>query len=293
VICFSGIDLSEQPNFRKNATDAVHRYNMGTKKWYTFEQHDPGTVPVGELAKTLPNEVYPHHNLTSNPPPHGLPNGACGGYVVGDYLYVTAKDNSALIQYDLAEVRKNPEAGPPQSRFIFNRSGPKDDPFIQTKKHGNMYVEGTCGVTAHDGYMYVAFRTTSQIVRFPIDGKGDVVRPIVADYLAQFDPYDPTGAYGKPANIYDIRVNSKGELFVSANSRGTIWKIPTDGKAVFNAKKGTSEKPYINLREETDFASSTCGNFCFDPDGNLYICAGNKELKEGDICGVIYRVPPR
>jgi hypothetical protein len=296
VICFSGIDLLDKPFFRKNATCAVHRYNLQTRKWYAFEAHDPTRVPVEQLAVWVPNDTYPHHDPAQNKPPHGMANGPCGGWIVGKYLYVAAKDNSALVQYDLTETRRNPEAPPPPGRYVFRRSGPQDDPFLETKGHGNMYVEGTCAVAAHAGWMYVAFRTTSQIVRFPITADGDVVRPIVAEYLAQFDAYEYAGnEYTKSADIFDMRINSRGDCFVSCNGQGTLWRIPAadQGKRVLNARKGTEENPYVNLRELTDHDKSTCGNFCFDPEDNVYICTGNEDTPEDNLRGAIYRVPAR
>jgi hypothetical protein len=294
VICFSGIDLEHNPRFRKNATDAIHRYNLKTGKWYPFEVHDHTKVPVSELGKTVANDTYPHHDPKTNKPPHGLANGPCGGWIVGKYLYITAKENSALIQYDLEEIRRNPEAGPPNGRYIFHRSSPKDDVFIQTKTHGNMYVEGPGAVTTYGDYMYVAFRTTCQVMRFPITKDGDVVRPIVADYLAQFDPYELQGeTYTTTPDFFDLRADSTGRIFISCNQYGALWEIPTNSAQFLDARKGTTAKPYVNLREITGHARSTCGNFTFDPDDNLYICAGNKELPDSLIRGVVYRVPRR
>lgn len=292
VVCFAGIDLaSDKPTFRKNATDAVHRYNLGTKKWYVVEAHDESSVPVGQLGQFIPNDTYPHSYPVKAGPPNGLPNGACGGTIAGRYLYVTAKDNTALIQYDLDGIRRNPEAGPPKGRYVFYRASPKDDVFLQTRNHGNMYVEGTCGAIAHGGYLYLTFRTTSQLVRIPIDRNGDVVRPVVAEYLAQFDPYDNV-QYGGAADIFDVAVNSKGEFFVSCNAQGTCWRVRPDPSKVMDCKKGTKETPYINLRKLTDHEKSTCGNLIFDPQDNLFITTGNKDAKEGKVRGTVYRVPP-
>jgi len=292
VLAYSGIDLKDAPAFRKNASDAIHRFNFDTKRWYPFEAHDPSVVPESELGLFVPNDTYPHSDPAKTPPPHGLANGPCGASIVGDFLYVTAKENSALIQYPLAEVRRNPDAGPPRGNYIFRREGPQGDIFLQTKGHGNMYVEGPGAVVAHDGYMYVAFRTTSQVMRFPVTKNGDVVKPIVAEYLAQFDAYQKEGeGYTRSADFFDLRVNHLGEVFISCNAQGTIWKIPTDGSALLDARKGTTEKPYVNLNQLTDHEKSSAGNFCFDPQGNMYICTDNKDAENGKIRGVIYRVP--
>jgi hypothetical protein len=291
VVCFAGIDLaSDKPTFRKNATDAVHRYSLTTRKWYVVEAHDEKKVSPEQLGQFLPNDTFPHHDIARNQPPHGFPNGACGGTIVGNYMYVAAKDNSALIQYDLAEIRKSPDAGPPNGRYIFRRSGPKDDVFLEMKGHGNMYVEGTCGAIAHGGYLYVTFRTTSQLIRIPIDRNGDVIRPIVGEYLAQFDPYDNV-MYGGSADIFDVAVNSKGEIFVSCNAQGTVWRVRPDPSRVMDCTKGTKEKPYVNLRKLTDHEKSTAGNMIFDAQDNLFITTGNKDVKEGKVRGTVYRIP--
>jgi hypothetical protein len=293
VVCFAGIDLaSKSPTFRKNATDAVHRFNLTTRKWYVVEAHDETKVPAEDQGQWIPNDTFPHHDITKSKPPHGLVNGACGGTIVGKYLYITAKDNTALAQYDLDEIRRSPDAGPPKARYIFYRSGPKDDVFIQTRKHGNMYVEGTCGALAHAGHLYLTFRTTSQLIRVPIDKNGDVIRPVVAEYLAQFDPYDNV-QYGGSADIFDIAVNSKGEIFVSCNAKGTAWRVRPDPSKVMDCTKETKEKPYVNLRKLTDHEKSTCGNMCFDPQDNLYITTGNQDVKDTKVRGAVYRVTPR
>jgi hypothetical protein len=294
VICFSGIDIEAEPRFRKNATDAVHRFSLKTGKWYPFESHDHTRVPVESLGKTVAVDTYPHHDPAKNAPPHGLANGPCGGWIVGRYLYITAKDNSALIQYDLDEVRKNPDAGAANGRYVFHRASPKDDPFLRTKSHGMMYVEGPGAVTTFGDQMYVAFRTTSQVVRFPITKDGDVVRPIVAEYLAQFDPYEKDGeGYTTTPDFFDMRADSTGRIFLSCNQQGAIWEIPTDPSRFLDARKGTKAQPYVNLRKLTPHERSTAGNFVFDPNDNLYICTGNKDLPEGNIRGAVYRVPRR
>ena len=292
VLCYSGIDLNDPPYFRKNATDAIHRYDLRTKRWYAFESHNPATVPVEQLGLTIPNDSYPHHDVTKNPAPHGMVNGPCGGWVVGDFLYAVGKENSSLVQYDLSEIRKNPDAAPPSGRYIFRRSGPTDDPYIKVKGKGMMYVEGPGAVVTHGKWMYVAFRTTCQVVRFPITANGDVIQPIEAEYLAQFDPFETRedGSYTNTPDFFDMRTDPHGRCFLSCNRQGSIWEIPTDGKAFLDARQGTTAKPYINLRQITAHEKSTCGNFFIDTNGDFYICTGNKDIAEGLVRGTLYRV---
>jgi len=47
------------------------------------------------------------------------------------------------------------------------------------------------------------------------------------------------------------------------------------------------------MRAISGHSNSTAGNFCFDPDDNLYICTGNEDVPEDNVRGVVYRVPAR
>ena len=43
--------MSEKPNFRKNATDALYRFDLRTNRWGVIEMHDPDVVPAKALAE--------------------------------------------------------------------------------------------------------------------------------------------------------------------------------------------------------------------------------------------------
>lgn len=293
VLAYAGIDIPGNPNFRKNPTDAIHRYDTRTAQWSVFEAHDPDVVPDSALGKAIANEYFPHADPDRTSPPHGLANGPCAAWIAGDYLYVAAKENTALIQYPLKDVRLDPHAPAPRGRYIFRRSGPADDVFLTLLDGSSMYVEGTSAVCAYGDYLYVGFRTTSQVVRFRLHPDGDVIQPIVAEYLAQFDPFDPKELdYNRSAEVIDMQCSPTGELFVALHGQGTVWKVSTEGGRFLDARTGTLEKPFVNLRELTDHKSTRPANLCFDPDGNLYVCTGNKDVQEGKLRGAIYRVRP-
>jgi len=287
IICgYSGHDQPKPVKFRKNATDSILRYDLRSGKWYAVDVHDPDVVPASDLKKSVDPKYYPHHDMATNPPPHGLINGPCGAAVAGEYLYVGAKDNTALVQYDLSSVRKNPDAPPPPGRFIFHRASKKDDAavFVRVKGHGMMYVEGNSAVEAHDGWLYVAFRTTSQILRFPLNDDGSLKEPLVGEYIAQFNRYTP--GKGGSANIYDMTFDKEGRLYVSTGYDGAIYGFKPDPKNVYHSKKGYT--PYVDL-EKLVGAKKTV-NICFDDDDNLYITSGQKVLPDTKIRGVVYRV---
>mgnify|MGYP000131119182 CR=1 FL=1 len=47
---------------------------------------------------------------------------------------------------------------------------------------------------------------------------------------------------------------------------------------------------HVKLLELTDHDKSTAGNCCFDPEGSMYDCTGNKDVAEGKMRGTVYRV---
>ena len=287
-ICgYSGIDLKEPPHFRKNATDSVHRLDLRIGEWRTVEAHDPSVVPVDELGKDIDSTYYPHHDVTRNPPPHGLVNGPCGAVIAGKYLYVGAKDNSALAQYDLTEIRKDPNAPAPPGRFVFE--GTAGNAYIQVKGQGPTAVNGTCALAVGGGYLYVAFRTTSQILRFPLKDDGGLVEPLEAEYIAQFPRYDPV-EQGGSANIYDMVFDAEGRLYVSPGYDGSVYRFRPDPERLYDAT-AHGYSPYVDLG--TLVGAKKSGNICFDDAGNLYICSGQDLVPETNLRGVVYRVRPR
>ncbi len=135
----------------------------------------------------------------------------------------------------------------------------------------------------------VAFRTTSQILRFPLQKNGDLVRPLVAEKIAQFKRYDPEVKGGGSSNIYDMTFDADGLLYVSPAYEGAVFRFRPDPENVFDAT-GYDLEPYVDLRKITGNPKIRSGNICLDDENNLYICSGNKELPEGKIRGVVFRV---
>jgi len=283
VCGFSGIDMPDG-TFRKNPSDTIHRFDLRTRRWYPVEVHHAGLVPPEAQSRAIPNRYFPNDDSSGDLPPHGWLNGPDGCCVAGDYLYAVAKDNSLLVQYDLGRIRRNPEAGPPESRVVFGAH-------VQVRVGGrqtSLYVEGHSALAAFGDWLYVGFRTTSQIVRFPLDERGDLVRPIVGELIARFDPWDPATKHS--ADLMDIAFNPRGELFVSTAHAGRIWKVGRpDPSRVFDGTAGTSETPYLDLRRSSGNLRAKCGNITFDDSGNLYLCSGNYDSGT-NLAGVVYRV---
>lgn len=285
---YSGIDLPGGAIFRKNATDSVLRFDTRVGQWHSVEAHDPTVVPEDALGIDVSSEYYPHHDVTRNAPPHGLVNGPCGSAIAGDFLYVAAKDNSALAQYDLREIRKNPAAPAPPGRYVFE--GSKGHASMPVEGHGDMILQGPAALTVRDGWLYVAFRTTSQIIRMRLTDNGDVQRPYQVQYIAQFQRYEPEKGKGS-ANIYDIVFDEAGRLYVSPGYDGAIYRFWPDPKRVYDATDGYAGEPYVDLTALV--GARRTGNICFDDEGNLYICTGDLVLENTKRRGVIYRLLPR
>ena len=289
-ICgYSGVDLPAK-RFRKNATDSILRYDLRDRSWHVVEQHDPSAVPAAELGSVVSNEHYPHHDPAQNAAPHGWLNGPDGGLVVGRYFYAAGKDNHILARYDLSEIRRDPAAGPPPSEIVLDR---RVDVRLAGEV-GPIEALGPSALEARDGYLYVGYRTSSIVLRFPVHADGALVEPTVGELIAVFEPWD--AERGRSANLIDIAFDSKGQLFVACAQEGRVWNVGVpDPARVFDGvdvgASPTENRPYVDLREFLGNPRARCGNITFDGEDRLYVCSGNYDSGT-EIAGVIYRALP-
>ena len=287
-ICgFSGVDMTDG-TFRKNATDSVLRYDTRIDEWLVVDRHEPEGVSEDQLGPWISNDTYPHHDPVENAAPHGWLNGPDGATVVGRWLYVAAKDNSRLVRYDLSAVADDPRAGPPGGEVALGEwvDVRQADGLTATRIRGHSAVE------ASDGYLYVGFRTTSQVVRFPLADDGRLAQPVIGEVVALFDPYDPQT--GTSHDLMDMAFNSRGELFVSTARAGAVWRIGVpDAAAPFDGRAGVEAEPepWLDLRALTGNPRGRTGNITFDAEDRLYVCSGNYD-SGADTAGVIYRAVP-
>lgn len=289
IFCaYSGIDVAEAPFFRKNATDALYRYDLRTNRWGVVELHRDGVVPADARGPWISNEYYPHHDPQRNPPPHGWLNGPNSCAVAGDWLYAAGKDNHTLARYDLRPIRKDPDAGPPPSEFVL---GERARVRVLGEER-EIELVGHSAVAAGGGWLYLGTRTNSVIVRFPLRPDGDLVRPLVGELVAEFEPWTPESK--RSADLWELAVDERGRVYASCSRSGRVWRFqpdpmrPFDGND-FRKDPPTQNRPYLDLPALTGIQNARISNLAFDPQGRLVFCATMSET-HSDFAGAIFRV---
>ncbi|MBL8860469.1 MAG: hypothetical protein JNK02_00510 [Planctomycetes bacterium] len=289
IFCaFSGVDLGTAPFFRKNATDALYRYDLRSRRWGIVELHRDDVVPAEARTEVISNEYYPHHDPRKNPPPHGFLNGPNSCTVAGQWLYAVGKDNHTLARYDLTEIRKDPQAGAPRAEFVLG-----DRARVRVKGvEQEVELLGHSALAANDEWLYLGTRTNSVVVRFPIDAQGNLVKPVVGELIAEFEPW--TSESKRSADIWDMTLDSAGNLYVSCARAGRVWKIEPDPAHPFDGDDHrkdppTPNKPYLDGPLLTGAKNARISNLTFDSEGRLVFCATFTE-SHTDRAGGVFRV---
>ncbi len=288
ICAYAGAELST--GFRKHATDGVYRYDLRKQSWHVVEQHDPNSVPREEMKSVIGNNYYPHHDPAANPPPHGWTNGPDGCTVIGDFLYVPAKDNHLVIQYDLADIRTNLDAPPPASRPVLGAQ-------VMLKYPGGQKevdVLGPSAVVSDGKHLYISYRTSSVVIRIPLAENGDIIRPkdglVEAELIAVFEPWDRQKQ--RSGNLFDMTLGPDGDLFVAMGTEGRIWRLTPDPQNPFygndQTDRPTTAPPYLDLSQLVG-KKTGCNNIYASEDGWLYVSTRNNDIGGGDLNGTIYR----
>jgi hypothetical protein len=272
ICAFSGIDKPElegESTFSKNLNDGLLRYSRREGSWHVVERHD---IEAGGL--------YPHHDPRSSPPPHGWLNGPDNCLVVGDWLYAVAKDNSVLVRYDLRPLVADPEAGPPPSEHVLGSR-------IPLAGGGFRDCQGHSALAWRNGWLYLGFRTTSEIVRIRVDEGGEPAQPIRAELVALFDPYD--AATRRSANLTDMDFGPDGALYVISAKPARVHRFAPDPRRVHDARTG-GEPAWLDLTELTANPKMKAENVLVDDQGRVYVTSGDAYDFQNGAGGVIYRV---
>lgn len=277
LCAFSGIDQGRatagagRMPFSKNFTDAILRYDLRTKRWHEVERHDMSAAGR-----------YPHHDPARHDPPHGFPKGPDNCLALGDWLYVAAKDNSLLLRYDLREIAGDPGAPAPEGRIVFGET-------IDVQGLGPQTCRGQSGLAYADGWLYVAYRTTSQIVRIRLDESYRPVRPIRAQLLALFDPWEAPD--WSSSNITDIDLDDAGRLYVCCAKPARVYRFAPDPADVLDARNGAdgAPRPWINLADAVGNPRLKSENVLYH-DGWLYVTSGDAYDYQAGADGAVFRV---
>ncbi|MCC6406764.1 MAG: hypothetical protein IT453_06345 [Planctomycetes bacterium] len=272
VCAFSGIDKSDtdKSTFSKNLSDAILRYDLRTSKWYEVERHD---IEKGGL--------YPHHDPAVRPAPHGWLNGPDNCLAIGDQLYAVAKDNCVLVRYDLSKLAADPEAGAPASEVVFGSE-------LDVAGLGTQRFYGHSALAHHDGWLYVAFRTSSEIVRIRLGDDHLPKRPLRAELVARFDPYDPTTK--KSANLTDIAVDREGRLYVLSAKPSRVFRFAPDPEHPFDGRSAAQPKPWVDLGALVGRKDMKSENILIDDAGRLYVPAADPYDFQQGANGTVYRI---
>lgn len=272
ICAFSGVDKNRTDDdpvaFSKNLSDAILRYDLRSQTWSEVERHD---IERGGS--------YPHHDPARMPPPHGWLNGPDNCLVLGDWLYAVSKDNSLLVRYDLRDIITDPDAGPPNSEVV--STGDMD-----VERHGRMSMRGQSALAYHDGWLYIAFRTTSEIVRLKLDDTLVPVQPLHVELVARFDPYDPTT--GTSADLTDMSFDDAGRLYVISAQPARIYRFQPNPRRVFDARSKRAA-PWIDLAQQTDQPKMKSENLLCHGDW-VYVTSGDGYGYQAGAEGTVYRV---
>lgn len=275
LCAFSGVDKpesKERSTFSKNLSDAILRYDLRSSKWYEVERHD---IEKGGL--------YPHNDPARSKPPHGWLNGPDNCLALGSSLYAVSKENSLLVRYDLSALEKDPEAGPPPSEFVLGQ-----DVAVQGKQR--LRLEGHSALGHHAGWLYLATRTSSHVVRLKLDAALLPAKPLQVELVAYFDAYDPETK--KSTNLTDMTIDTQGRVYLVSAKPSSIYRFTPDPKDVYDARGG-KQKPFFNLAELTGNPQMKSENALVDDQGRVYVTSGDAYSYQGGAGGVVWRITPR
>lgn len=269
LCAFSGVDKRWRPGavaFSKNLSDALLRYDTRTGRWYEVERHD---VEAGGS--------YPHDDPRVAPPPHGWLNGPDNCLPLGRWLYAVAKDNSRLVRYDLSPLIDDPEAGHPRGVVELGSR-------VELVGHGVRELYGHSALAARDGWLYLGYRTSSVIVRLRLDDDLVPVRPIRAELLARFEPYDPRTR--RSANITDIGFDDRGRCYAVSAQPARIHRFTPDPDRVYD---GVDGEPWLDLAARVGNPRTKAENLLYH-DGWLFVTTGDGYAYQAGAAGTVYRV---
>lgn len=274
ICAFSGIDgdANARVSFTKNGHDAILRYDARSKRWSEVERHNNDS-----------GFNYPHHDTAANPVPHGWLKGPDNCLVVGKWLYVTSKDNSLLVRYDISQLSTDPDSGFLPSEVVMGSE-------VQLRDGSREVFEGHSALAVYGEYLYVGYRTSSAVVRFPLNNEGSVEEPIMGEVIAKFEAFDAETR--RSANITDIGFDDEGRLYILSAQPAKVWRLNPDRDAFLDARLPTA-KPYLDLAEMTGNPKMKSENILIDKSMRIYITSSDAYDADSKTHGALYRYTPQ
>ena len=251
LCAFSGIDLAdnaEAGGFRKNYTDAVLRYDVDEEAWSEVDRHDPAD-----------GATYPGSDG------RGWTKGPDNCLVISGQVLVAAKDNNRVVLYDPTGQRE-PQVLLGESVRLANRDGEERN------------VLGHSALGYRDGWLYVGFRTSGEIIRVPLaletPESGDAVlhvSPERAELLAELEPFDRET--GRSANVTDLDIGPEGDVYVVSAKPAKIFRFTPDPSNVRDYVDGSGA--WLDLSAMTNNDRMKSENVLAAKDGAVYVTSGD------------------
>lgn len=260
---FSGIDKplgAEGGYFRKNATDAVFRYDLRTGRYHLLSR--------------------------------GLPlDGPNNCLVVGRWLFVANKESSTVVRYDLLPLVRDPEARLAAPVVVVSRH------FRVEGERGGERAEllGHSMLAYREGKLYVGFRTSSAVVRIDLprsDARPPTAeRPLRAELLARFEPYSERT--GRSADLTDMAFGPEGRLYVVGAKPARVWRFFPDPGRPYLPPPGMDNPPaWAELHRLTGNPQMKIESLAVTGSGDVYVTSADPHPLHGSsgLRGVIYRI---
>jgi hypothetical protein len=272
ICAFSGVDMKREagrPSFSKNYSDGVLRFDVRVGKWFEVERHEAGSAE------------FPHHDVGRNAAPHGWLKGPNNLVVVGEWLYAVGKDNHRMVRYPLAGIRADAGAGAPGGSVVLGEE-------LKLKDGTTVALRGHSGLAWHEGWLYLATRTSGHVVRMRVGEDGSVRE---AELLGLFDEWDP--ATGKSADITDIAVDAGGMVYVLCAEPLAVHRFRAGaegaGGGVYDARGG-KRGAWADVAGLLGKPKLKGENLMLDPRGFVYLSTGDGYGYQGGAEGTIYRL---
>ena len=122
----------------------------------------------------------------------------------------------------------------------------------------------------------------------PLAADGTLKRPLVAEVIARFTPFDPKSH--ATADITDITFDAKGRLYVINADPCVVHRFVPDPATVYDGREG-KRKPWLDLAGL--LGRRTKGeNILVEPGGSVLLTTANGHPYQRGADGTIYRVTP-